>query len=1132
MRNTVFGYLCGALLSLIVPTVVLADSKEQIEVYALSGEAHYQERSGDSWTPLQKEQRLPFLGTVKVSANSRVGLRFPDGKLVRLRENSELTLQSPKNQKKKELSLVQGALHLFNRLGKAQYTVKTPEVSAAIRGTELVISSENGSSQVTVFDGEVLLDAQQKTLRLQQGESGLVKKDRAPQKTVLAHPSGQVEWALYFPSLFMEKDYRAAKKNSLPLFKVYELAFRARYSTALEKLRSEIAASDEKLLLESSLLLLTGSTSEAREILGKVQSPLLQQEVEARRAIIELITNQRDRATQRYRALDLNEKTPHAFLLGALLNNRMGDFEESLKVIDRALKLFPEEPTFLARRAELLLAQDRTEAALQAAESAHNLRPEDPYTLSILGFISLARRNQEQAGKYFQQALEVNGDIPEASFGRALTLMADGDLQQGREALEQTVHLDSARSLYRSYLGKAYFEEEREDKAEKEYALAIDRDPNDPTPYLYRAFNRLSRNNIVGALNDVEDSIEKNDARAVYRSRSLLDQDLGVRTTSLSEVFRQLGFRDIARIEALKSLSHDYTNYSAHRLLGEVLEGDYFSDAKFSQRIISELLSPLSFNSFQSFNGFSAEPSSGDYAALFDRPEQRAAINITGTNIDDRYEGSVLQSGVSEQVGHLLSYGHRNLGASDLTEHRARMALQYQGSLDHRFIVEGDITQYDDENSGDEKFERRDITGALSSYHRLTPQTEAINRLEYFSRKRNNQGIFFDAATQNLTTEFGVIDFPEFELELDQRTEEDITTLRGNSQLIHRNEQGTLISGFEFIYANGDADENSIIISDDINTFEEQRRNRNSLANYNTQSVSAYTYYTHEVVSWFHATIGANYRRIELPGFDTIAPFVSGEREKNQLSPKAAFTLTPTDSLTVRGAYFKNLGSASIDDIGTLEPTVVGSFVQLLGDLPGASSETAGIGVDYKVPKSLYTGVEYTYRDLERSDLELLSQFDIDAGNLTETVQFTPDTSREEEQERLVRGYLYTVLDENTTTLLEYRRSDLESFDIGEEIETDRVRLGARYFSPRRWFALSELDWYRQDRSGINDMVDGAEEFWILNAGIGYRIPKRHGQVTLQVVNILDEDFSYVSRQRFRDPPRGIGFLADVSINF
>ena len=138
---------------------------------------------------------------------------------------------------------------------------------------------------------------------------------------------------------------------------------------------------------------------------------------------------------------------------------------------------------------------------------------------------------------------------------------------------------------------------------------------------LYRAFNHVSRNQLVPALSDVEDSIERNNARAVYRSRSLLDQDLAVRTTSLAEIFRQLGFREIARIEALKTLSRDYTNYSAHRLLGEVLEGDFFADAKFSQQLISELLSPLSFNTFQSFDGFSSEASLNDYAALFDQQD-------------------------------------------------------------------------------------------------------------------------------------------------------------------------------------------------------------------------------------------------------------------------------------------------------------------------------------------------------------------------------------------------------------------------------------------------------------------------------------------------------------------------------
>lgn len=1115
-----------------LPLIGSAQEKGSVEVYALSGKASYRSAPSAKWKDLTRGEKLPLSGSVKVGKNSRLGLRFPDGRLVRLRENSELKLTPADGKNEEGLNLVNGALHLFNRLGKAKYTVNTPEVSAAIRGTELVASSVNGESIITIYDGEVLLEAQSQTLRLQKGETGAIKRGEAPRKLLITKPVDQVQWALYFPAIFTDRDFKQFQTDGDTILQsVYNLAFEAKYGLALDMLNTHAGGSKVELI-RASLLMVLGSPAQAEALLLSASQSTSRNGVHARLGVLALIKQDLASANQHYQASRSSGSSATAYLLGSLLKSNEGDLEAAYHILDEALRDYPDEPTFLARKAELQLGLGKTKKALATAHQAYLARPTDPFITTILGFTYLARQDSEAASKSFEAALDAYADLPDAHFGHALSLMGQGKLAEGRAELETTVHLDSARSLYRSYLGKAFFEEEREEAAEKEYALAIERDADDPTPYLYRAFNRLSRNNIVGALEDVEDSISRNDARAVFRSRSLLDQDLSVRTTSLSEVFRQLGFRDLAKIEAMKSISHDYTNYSAHRLLGEVLEGDYYADAQFSQRLISELLSPLSFNTFQSFNGFSSEPSSGDYAALFDKPEHRTELNFTGTNVDDEYQGSVLQAGREGQIGYLATYGHRTLGPSNLTENNARLALQYQPSPDHRFIVEGELSTFDDKITEDE-FELYDVTGAIGSYHRLSEATQIISRFEYFRREVDTDSpLIFDSATQNLILATDALLFPEFEIDLRQSTNEDINTVRGNVQVIHQESFGTLVSGVEHIYAEGSADENSAIIGDELGVFDGISQNRNSWGDYNTNTISVYSYLTSPLTEWVDMTAGLSFRRVELPAFGTIAPYVSGERVKERFSPKLGFTVTPTDDITIRAAYFRNLGASSVNDIGSIEPTVVGSFVQLLGDLPGVNSETLGIGIDYKIPKQLYAGIEYSYRDLNRDDIAVITDFTTDATTLTDTFALRSENTAEHEIENLIRAYVYGIVSEEVSTLLEYRRDGLEALDIDEVNETDRVRLGGRYFSPQRWFALTDLDWYNQRLKSVLGFEDGDENFWILNAGLGYRIPKRHGQVRFQVINILDDEFQFASRRRFTDPPSGIGFLADFSINF
>ena len=47
---------------------------------------------------------------------------------------------------------------------------------------------------------------------------------------------------------------------------------------------------------------------------------------------------------------------------------------------------------------------------------------------------------------------------------------------------------------------------------------------------------------------------------------------------------------------------------------------------------------------------------------------------------------------------------------------------------------------------------------------------------------------------------------------------------------------------------------------------------------------------------------------------------------------------------------------------------------------------------------------------------------------------------------------------------------------------------------------------------------EGADQFWLVDAAISYRFPKRYGFVTLGVKNLFDEEFDYyeVDRKNLR----------------
>ena len=68
--------------------------------------------------------------------------------------------------------------------------------------------------------------------------------------------------------------------------------------------------------------------------------------------------------------------------------------------------------------------------------------------------------------------------------------------------------------------------------------------------------------------------------------------------------------------------------------------------------------------------------------------------------------------------------------------------------------------------------------------------------------------------------------------------------------------------------------------------------------------------------------------------------------------------------------------------------------------------------------------------------------------------------------------------------------------------------LGFSFFHPIGLSATSTVTYYHQDVD-LADGRDGDDDFFIVDAGINYRLPKRYGFLTVGVTNLLDEDFEY-----------------------
>jgi outer membrane receptor protein involved in Fe transport len=95
--------------------------------------------------------------------------------------------------------------------------------------------------------------------------------------------------------------------------------------------------------------------------------------------------------------------------------------------------------------------------------------------------------------------------------------------------------------------------------------------------------------------------------------------------------------------------------------------------------------------------------------------------------------------------------------------------------------------------------------------------------------------------------------------------------------------------------------------------------------------------------------------------------------------------------------------------------------------------------------------------------------------------------------------------------LYEKQKSDGET-DLPVEVKTYRIPLGINFFHPSGLGASVKGTYYNQDGDFVRldgSVESGNDSFWLLDAAISYRLPKRYGFITVGGTNLTDEEFNY-----------------------
>ncbi|MEJ2641734.1 MAG: FecR domain-containing protein, partial [Desulfosarcinaceae bacterium] len=1020
MARTVTWMVLGSCLLLIFSTAVGAQTPCDPWVARLvsaQGTVEVNRAGSGQWTAATTEQIYCSGDQLRVGGASRAVLYLFNEATIRLGSHSTLRLDQVEAPRSLLLEMVEGVAHFFSRFPQS-LKLSTPFVNGVVKGTEFVVRVDRVQTLLAVYEGRVAASNPSGEVEAASGQNLVARHGGAPLLTRMVHPRQAVHWALYYPAVL---DLTALQSAQASLGPAVDAFRRGDVAAAYDALPENDAV--ETRLLRAALDLSVGRVAAARSSLDL----LLKEDPEnsaAQALLAVMAVVQNDTAhglVLADQAVGL-EDTAAARLARSYARQAVADLPGALADAQTAVDLNSQNPLAWARLAELQLAMGALKAAEKAAAVAVRLDATVAHTQTVLGFAHLTRFETAAAAAAFTRAAELDPAAPLPRLGLGLSRIRQGALAEGRQLMEIAVSLDPMNSLLRSYLGKAFYEEKRDPLAAHQYEMAKKLDPVDPTPWLYSAIEKQTTNRPVAALDDLQESIRRNDNRAVTRSRFLLDEDLAVRGADLARIYSDLGFDQRALYEGWAAVNADPGEAAGHRFLADAYRSlPNHEIARASELHQAQMLSPLNVSPLQPAASetdlqflagtTSGSAALGEYTPLFVRDR----VGVQGSVLAGEHNTYVDEAMITAQGGPgVASAGFLHYETDGFRENqdqtrdiqnvfgqvRLDPALSVQAEFRHIEADYGDLLQRFDPEDFLPSVRNEEKRQFLRIGARYASSPHAVTLA---------QVTFGDTESKDVQDSF----FGTFVGDLDR------SGYLSEAQQQWRNRRMRLIAGAG--YSSFDED-----TSDTIPQPPPDPPVVSSLHN-DVYQANGYIY-AHlrlpQPVLW---TFGM-----------ALESSQGGLRDRDRLNPKAGLTWNLTKDTTVRAAIFKKLNRQLPTD-QTLEPTQVAGFNQFYFDGEGWEMLRYGAALDHRFSKRLFGGLEAARREMEA----LYSVF------------LTGETKTDNLYENLGRTYLYWAPLAWLAARAEYRYESYErsinSPGLGnvKELETHFVPLGLKLFCPR-----------------------------------------------------------------------------------
>lgn len=1064
VRRLLFLLLC-------LPGLALAaqDQAAAGKLVKMKGHVEYLSSGSNAWLPPQVGQAFFNGDSVRTGENGLMALLMADETLVQLHRNSLFLFKEvPPNSgwnkirgffpaadetPKSTYKVEKGEVWLLNKNRAVDIDVETPSMSAAVRGTEFTIRVEDdGLVTVRMQEGVVQVANAQGSLVIGSGEEAFARPGEAPQKRMLLEPENAVQWTILLPQL---KD-----------FAIHE---------------------GEPSVREALQLLATGDLSQARQRLEELAAK--QPESAPARELLAIVALAKGDSETALRqagwACELAPQAAMPWVIKAYAYQAGFALEQAMEAVNKALAHEPDNVTALVVQARLHFGMGYTPEAKRTVEHALAIEPGHGDANNLLGFIQLASRAEEEAKSSFSKAINADSSLAEPHLGLGLLAMRQGAEDSALEEISTAVLLEPRRSLYRSYWAKMLYQLNRHQKALDVLDISQRLDSRDPTPDLYRAIIHRDLRQPGQAIASLNQAIKKNDNRAVYRSRLLLDRDLAVKNVDLSLMYDQLGLLTWARQKATASLYDDYTNASAHLFYaGTLTGGDGRTWSRNSENLLARLLMPANANTFNSFN---------DYTTFFERPSfeadyagtagtQGTAIhklttfgalpkaNLTFSAQYLPYQTEGWQEGYFDRSRTLTAYlkwdmtpaqGFMFSGTGDVASHGGKLTPRYE---------------YDDLPEIKDSQEREADKLEIGYHFTLKPGTEL---LLHAARVRDNERLLlYDKPTYPFPFPFSFIrvtDFKQVNLAPDYAL--------AQGEVIHRQGSHQLILGGFYHNPSGDgkflklkemAPPGNVVLFDQA-SFDDTSR-----------MITAYVqdiWRINKGLTLDGALYSDHLRKSEV----LLVDLEHREWSLDEISPRLGVLWSPLSGHTFKAAASRSLLPLDGDYLAPAD--VAGVPVHRNGQT-GTITEEGDLVWEYELGKGLLANTLFAY---ERN--------------------YTVPTGAGQMMEQISRGkglrsVFETLLGERVGLALNYRFDRIGDNDPTLNRDEHFVSAALSWVHPVG-VSLKATEGYRA--IGFESRTRGHEDMLLTDVELAYEFPAKTGSLNLTINNLFDEHFNWLT---------------------